>query len=73
MSVFLAGYPSVMLRLSFPIFLHNQSSTGSLTETLPVGCTRAPAKGLSSEEDTVSNSGMLCQPIKRLMPLIVSR
>ena len=57
-----------MVRFSFSIFLHSQPSTGNLTETLPVGWTREPAKGLSSEDQTLSNSGTLCQPLKDLTP-----
>ena len=41
------------LRFNFSIFLHSQSSTRSLTDTLPVGWTRELAKGLSSEDETL--------------------
>ena len=52
-----------MVRLSFSILRQSHSSTGSLTETFPVGWTREPAKGLSSEDETLkSNSGIELVP-----------
>ena len=42
-----------MVRFNFSIFWHSQSSTGSLTDTSPVGWTCELAKGLSSENETL--------------------
>ena len=72
-SELLESYPSTRVRLSLSSFLHNQSPVGILTEILPTGCFSGPAKGLSSaSEEDVSTSGMCVQPMKDLMPLIIS-
>ena len=44
--------------INFSIFLHNQSSTGNLIKTFAVGWTQELANGLSSAEETLSNSGI---------------
>ena len=52
---------------------HNHSSTGTLTENLPVCEVLEPVKGLSSGEDEADlNSGVSFHPIKGLIPRIVS-
>ena len=49
------GYPSTSVILSLAILLHSQSSVGKRTDTLPTGCERGPAKGLSSPVEAVDS------------------
>ena len=72
MSVFLAGYPSVMVRLSLSIFLHSQSASISLTDTLPVDWIRETSRRVVIRRGHTLELGTLCQPIKALTPLIDS-
>ena len=62
-----------LVKFNLSIFRHNQSSVGKFTLILPVGCCLGAAKGLSSElESAESTSGMCDQPIKDLIPRMVS-